>query len=234
MDRPAVTDPPLRNGVGRDAGAPEIKKAYRKKAMEFHPDRNPDNPEAEERFKEAAEAFEVLSDDQKRRLYDQFGHEGPRQAGFSGFSGSDEVFSHFGDLFADLFGNLGFGGRRRGGPARGADLRMRLDIEFAEAVKGGEREITVPRKQTCGTCEGSGAKEGTSPVTCQRCNGAGQVVHRQGFFTLQTTCPSCGVPSASLSSMTWRVRATRLSSSNAARSFSTCSSHIWASAGLPR
>ena len=178
-------------GVARDASAGEIKKAYRKKAMEFHPDRNPDNPEAEENFKQAAEAFEVLSDDQKRGLYDQFGHEGPRQAGFSGFQGSDEIFTHFGDLFSELFGGMGFGGRRRGGPSRGADLRMQLVVPFAEAVEGGEREITVPRKQVCETCDGTGAAEGHEPETCDYCNGTGQVVHRQGFFTLQTTCPKC-------------------------------------------
>ena len=176
-------------GVERGASPQEVKKAYRKKAMQFHPDRNPDDPEAEERFKEAAEAFEVLSDDQKRTLYDQYGHEGPRQAGFSGFSGSDEIFSHFGDLFGDLFGNLGFGGRR--GPSRGADIKMGMRIPFADAVKGIEKEIEVPRREVCGDCEGSGAKKGTKPQSCQQCSGRGQVLHRQGFFTLQTTCPVC-------------------------------------------
>ena len=178
-------------GVARDANAGDIKRAYRKKAMQYHPDRNPDDPEAEENFKEAAEAFEVLSDDKKRGLYDQFGHEGPRQAGFSGFHGSEEVFTHFGDLFSELFGGMGFGGRRRGGPARGADLRMQLVIPFAEAVEGGEREIKIPRKQVCDTCGGSGAAEGHTPDKCDYCGGTGQVVHRQGFFTLQTTCPKC-------------------------------------------
>ncbi|EDM78485.1 dnaJ protein [Plesiocystis pacifica SIR-1] len=180
-------------GVSRDAGAPEIKKAYRKKAMQYHPDRNPDDAEAEERFKECAEAFEVLSDQQKRQLYDQFGHEGPRGAGFQGFSGSEEIFSHFGDLFGDLFGNLGFGGgpRRRGGPQRGADLKMLLEIPFMEAVEGSEREISVAKRVECDTCDGSGAAPGTSPVACTECGGRGQVIHSQGFFRVQTTCPRC-------------------------------------------
>jgi molecular chaperone DnaJ len=179
-------------GVSRDASATEVKRAYRKKAMEFHPDRNPDNPDAEEHFKECAEAFEVLSDDHKRQLYDQFGHEGPRGAGFQGFSGADEIFAHFGDLFGDLFGNLGFGGgRRRGGPQRGADLKMAMEIPFMEAVEGSEREITVPKRVECEVCDGSGAEPGTSPTTCPECNGRGQVVHAQGFFRVQTTCPRC-------------------------------------------
>jgi molecular chaperone DnaJ len=180
-------------GVARDSGVADIKRAYRKKAMEYHPDRNPDNPEAEDRFKECAEAFEVLSDDQKRQLYDQFGHEGPRGAGFQGFSGTDEIFAHFGDLFGDLFGNLGFngGGRRRGGPQRGADLKMTMEIPFMEAVEGSEREISVPKRVECETCEGSGAEPGTSPKNCPECKGHGQVVHTQGFFRVQTTCPRC-------------------------------------------
>lgn len=179
-------------GVSRDAAVGDIKRAYRKKAMEFHPDRNPGNPEAEERFKECAEAFEVLSDDQKRSLYDQFGHEGPRSAGFQGFSGAEEIFAQFGDLFGDLFGNLGFGGGgRRGGPQRGADLKMAMQIPFMEAVEGSEREITVPKRVECDTCDGSGAEVGTSPKTCPECKGHGQVVHTQGFFRVQTTCPRC-------------------------------------------
>ncbi len=181
--------------VSREANAPEIKKAYRKMAMRYHPDRNPDDPDAEEHFKECAEAFEVLSDDQKRQLYNQYGHDGPRAAGFQGFEGTDEIFSHFGDLFGDLFGNLGFsgggGGGRRGGPQRGADLKMVVDIPFMEAVEGSEREITVPKRVSCEPCEGSGAQPGTSPSTCPDCKGRGQVVHVQGFFRVQTTCPRC-------------------------------------------
>lgn len=178
-------------GVGREAEGAEIKRAYRKKAVELHPDRNPDNPDAEEKFKEAAEAFEVLSDPEKRQLYDRFGHEGPRQAGFSGFQGTDDIFAHFGDLFGDLFGNLGFGGRRRGGPAKGADLRVRLTVPFTDIIDGAERELVVPRRHRCDDCGGTGAAEGSSPTACRQCQGTGQVVHRQGFFTLQTACPAC-------------------------------------------
>ena len=179
-------------GVERGAVTTDIKRAYRKLAMQHHPDRNPGNAEAEESFKEAAEAFEVLSDDTKRKLYDQYGHEGPSRAGYSGFQGTDEVFSRFGDLFGDLFGNLGgFGGGRRGGPQRGADLKTRVVIPFAEAVSGVEREVTVPRRDACEECDGSGAAAGTKPQACATCNGQGQVIHRQGFFTVQTACPRC-------------------------------------------
>jgi molecular chaperone DnaJ len=178
-------------GVSRDADTSDIKRAYRKCALQFHPDRNPGDHEAEERFKEAAEAFEVLNDPQKRRLYDQFGHEGPSRAGFSGFSGAEEIFSHFGDLFGDLFENLGFGTRRAGGPARGADLKVELEIGLGDVVEGGDHDITVPRRERCDDCEGSGSAPGTSPESCKQCGGSGQVIHRQGFFTLQTTCPVC-------------------------------------------
>ena len=171
--------------VERGAATADIKRAYRKLAMQHHPDRNPGNAEAEERFKEAAEAFEVLSDDDKRKLYDQYGHDGPSRAGFSGFQGTDEIFSRFGDLFGDLFGNLGgFSGGRRGGPTRGQDLKTRVVIPFTEAVTGIEREVTVPRRDPCEECDGSGAAAGTKPQTCSTCNGQGQVIHRQGFFTV--------------------------------------------------
>ena len=178
-------------GVSRESDASEIKRAYRKAAMKYHPDRNPGDATAEERFKESAEAFEVLNDPEKRRLYDQFGHEGPSRAGFSGFSGSDEIFSHFGDLFSDLFGNLGFGSRRAGGPQRGADIKVDLEVSIQEVLAGAERDITVPRREHCTTCGGNGCEPGHSPQSCQQCGGRGQVVHRQGFFTLQTTCPVC-------------------------------------------
>ena len=176
--------------VGRDADTSTIKRAYRKMAMKYHPDRNPGDDSAEERFKEAAEAFEVLNDPQKRELYDRFGHEGPRGAGFSGFSGADEIFSHFGDLFGDLFGNLGFGSRR-GGPRRGADLKVELALALSDAFEGGEHDITVPRREECHDCTGTGAAPGSMPEACGQCGGSGQVIHRQGFFTLQTTCPAC-------------------------------------------
>lgn len=178
-------------GVGRESEASNIKRAYRKAAMQFHPDRNPGDAEAEERFKEAAEAFEVLNDPEKRKLYDQFGHEGPSRAGFSGFSGSDEIFSHFGDLFGDLFGNLGFGSRRTGGPQRGADIKVDLEITMQEVLHGAEKDIVVPRREACSSCKGNGSEPGHAPSACQQCGGNGQVIHRQGFFTLQTTCPVC-------------------------------------------
>jgi molecular chaperone DnaJ len=177
--------------VDRGAAPADIKRAYRKMAMQFHPDRNPDNPAAEERFKEAAEAFEILSDPDKRRLYDQHGHEGPSRAGFSGFQGTDEIFSRFGDLFGDLFGNLGGFSGQRSGPRQGADIKVQLDISFAEAVKGVERELKIPRRESCGDCSGSGAAAGSKAEGCPQCGGSGQVVHRQGFFVVQTTCPRC-------------------------------------------
>lgn len=177
--------------VSRDADAAQIKRAYRKQAMQYHPDRNPGDAEAEEKFKEAAEAFEVLSDPQKRELYNQYGHEGPKGAGFQGFHGVDEIFSQFGDLFGDLFGGGGFGGRSPGGPTRGDDLRMALQVDFLDAVRGVQREVTIPRNEICEGCTGTGAAAGSKPQTCTTCGGQGQVIHRQGFFTVQTACPAC-------------------------------------------
>jgi molecular chaperone DnaJ len=178
-------------GVPRNADGADIKKSYRRLAMEHHPDRNPDNKQAEEKFKEAAEAYEVLSDPEKRERYDRFGHEGLRQAGFEGFGGMDEIFSHFGDLFGDLFG--GFGGQRgRGqGRGRGADLRLDLNLSFAEAVWGITREVAVERRVSCPGCHGSGARPGSGVERCGTCSGRGQVLHQQGFFMIGTTCPTC-------------------------------------------
>lgn len=179
-------------GVSRTADDTEIKRAYRKIAMECHPDRNPGNKEAEERFKEAAEAYEVLRDPEKRAHYDRFGHEGMRASGFEGFHGVDDIFAHFGDLFGDLFGGaFGAGRGRGGGRARGADLRMDLELTFAEAVAGISREVKVTRRVACETCHGSGAQPGTTPSRCGTCGGRGQVLHSQGFFMIGTTCPSC-------------------------------------------
>ena len=178
-------------GVPRDADAAAVKRAYRKLAVKFHPDRNPDDAEAEERFKDAAEAYEVLSDAEKRGLYDRYGHEGLKGAGFTGFSGFDDIFSHFGDIFGDIFG-FGGGGRggRRGG-RRGADLRYDLTISFEEAAKGTTRKVNVDRSEPCGTCKGTGAEPGSRPEACSTCGGRGQVVHSQGLFMISTTCPRC-------------------------------------------
>ena len=178
-------------GVSRDASEKDIKKAYRRVAMKHHPDRNPDNKEAEEKFKEASEAYEILSDGQKRSAYDQYGHDAVSgNAGAGGFGGGAGNFSDiFGDVFGDMFG--GGGGGRSRGPARGSDLRYNLDIDLEEAVKGTEVKIRVPTLVACGVCDGSGAKKGSSPVTCPTCGGVGQVRMQQGFFSVQQTCPNC-------------------------------------------
>ena len=173
-------------GVGRDANETEIKKAYRRLAMEYHPDRNPGDKSAEERFKEAANAYKVLSDPDQRARYDQFGPDG-LNGNMGGFRGVDDIFSAFGDLFSDFFGAQRGGRRTR----RGADLQVHLELEFAEAVHGVTREIEIQRQEACETCEGSGAKPGTSREACQVCQGKGQVLHAQGFFMIQTTCPNC-------------------------------------------
>ena len=177
-------------GIERGAGDNEIKAKYRKLALKYHPDRNPDNPEAEDRFKEASEAYEVLRDPEKRQIYDQFGHEGLQGTGFSGFGGFEDIFSSFGDIFDEFFG-FG-GGRRSGGRAqRGADLRYDLTISFMDAAFGLETEIEVKKLESCPTCEGSGCEPGTSPETCKACGGMGQIRRSQGFFTVRTTCPQC-------------------------------------------
>jgi len=180
-------------GVNRDASEDELKKAYRKLAMKWHPDRNPDNPKAEEHFKEAKEAYEVLGDAQKRAAYDQFGHAGVDPsaaagagagAGFGGFADA------FGDIFGDIFGGAG-GGRGRSSVFRGADLRYNLEVSLEEAARGTETRIRIPAMESCETCHGSGAKPGTQPTTCTTCGGHGQVRMQQGFFSIQQTCPKC-------------------------------------------
>jgi len=181
-------------GVGKSATETELKSAYRKLALKFHPDRNPGDKAAEESFKEAAEAYAMLADPQKRSLYDRFGHQGVNQGAGAGFDPS--VFSDFGD-FADILGGMfGFGdmfggGRHRGGPQRGADLRYDLEISFEEAASGTETSIQIPRQENCETCHGSGAAPGTQATTCSMCRGQGQVRRQQGFFTIATTCPQC-------------------------------------------
>ena len=180
-------------GVGKNAEEKEIKKAYRRVAMKFHPDRNPGDKAAEDKFKEANEAYEVLSDANKRAAYDQFGHAGVdgSAGGFGGGHGQGGSFSDiFGDVFGDIFGGAG-GGRGHGGPRRGSDLRYTLDLDLEEAVKGTTVKIRVPTLVGCGECSGSGAKKGTSPVTCTTCGGVGQVRMQQGFFAVQQTCPNC-------------------------------------------
>ncbi|MGV1099932.1 molecular chaperone DnaJ [Thiovibrio sp. JS02] len=179
-------------GVGADASAEEIKKAYRKLAMKYHPDKNPGDKEAEEQFKAAAEAYEVLGDLEKRKIYDRYGVAGLKDSGYSGPGNFEDIFSSFGDIFGDMFG--GFGGRsgqRRQGPVQGNDLRYDLHISFMEAVHGAEKEIEITKLDTCWTCEGTGLRPGHKPETCSTCKGHGQVVHAQGFFRVQTTCPKC-------------------------------------------
>ncbi len=177
--------------VERTASADEIKKSYRKLAMKYHPDRNPDNKEAEDKFKDAAEAYEVLGDTEKRQVYDQYGFEGLQNTGYSGPGDFNDIFSHFGDVFGDLFGMGGGGGTRRQGPSQGADLRYDLQISFLEAVHGVEKELEITKRDTCWTCEGSGLRPGHQPQTCPTCQGRGQVIQSQGFFRLSTTCPHC-------------------------------------------
>lgn len=177
-------------GVGRDADGTELKRAYRKLALELHPDRNPGDNQAESRFKEASEAYQVLSDPEKRAMYDRFGHDGPRGSGFGGFSNVGDIFSAFGDIFGDMFGGFGFGG---GGQrvARGADLETQVELTLAEVAKGAAKELKVRRRVACKDCGGSGAAAGSGRERCQQCGGRGQVMHQQGFLMIQTTCPVC-------------------------------------------
>lgn len=181
-------------GVAKNASDDELRKAYRKLAMKYHPDRNPDSKEAEEKFKEAKEAYEILSDEQKRAAYDRYGHAGvdPNAAGMgAGGMGGAGFADAFGDIFGEIFG----GGRRGGGGGpqvyRGADLKYTLDVSLEQAANGFDTEIRVPSWESCDTCHGSGAKAGTQPRTCRTCNGAGSVRMQQGFFSVQQTCPTC-------------------------------------------
>ncbi|UTW48886.1 molecular chaperone DnaJ [Bacterioplanoides sp. SCSIO 12839] len=180
-------------GVAKGVDKKELKKAYRKIAMKYHPDRNPDDADAEAKFKEATEAYEILGDEQKRAAYDQYGHAGvDGQAGGFGGGGAGGFSDIFGDVFGDIFGGGGGGGRGgRGGPQRGSDLRYTMELTLEEAVRGVEKKIRVPTLTTCDTCDGSGAKDGSKPKTCSTCHGQGQVRMQQGFFSVQQTCPTC-------------------------------------------
>jgi molecular chaperone DnaJ len=176
-------------GVSREADDDTLKKAYRKLAMQYHPDRNVGDHEAEIKFKEAAEAYEILRDPHKRQIYDRYGHAGLEGAGLPNFGSADAVMDIFGDILGDLFGG---GGRRRRGPQPGRDLQMAIEIELLEAARGVKKEIKIPRAETCADCSGSGAKPGTRPATCRRCGGHGVVIQGQGFFRIQQTCGACG------------------------------------------
>ncbi len=178
-------------GVKRDATPDEIKKAYRQLALKNHPDKNPGDPEAERRFKEGAEAYEVLSDQSKRQRYDRYGHAGLEGAGVHDFRNADDIMSAFGDIFGGgLFGDL-FGQRRRG-PRPGQDLLLKIEIDLVEAARGTTQPIELNRQEYCGECKGSGAGKGTVATTCNYCGGQGQVVQSRGFFQVATTCPACG------------------------------------------
>lgn len=177
-------------GVHRNADESSIKTAYRKLALQFHPDRNPGDKEAEEKFKEAAEAYEVLRDPNKRNIYNQFGHQGLEGSGFSGFGGFEDIFASFGDIFEDFFG---FGRSRQSGSRirRGSDLRYDMTLSFMEAAFGTETAIDVTKADVCPECNGSGCEPGTQPETCSQCRGTGQLSRTQGFFTVRTTCHAC-------------------------------------------
>lgn len=183
-------------GVPRTASDQDIKSAYRKLALKYHPDRNPGDKAAEERFKEAAEAYAVLADADKRARYDRFGHAGVAGAGGPGGGVDPTIFADFQDIFGGLgdifgFGDVFGGGRRRGGPQRGADLRYDMEIAFEQSARGAETTIQIPRLETCESCSGSGAAPGTSVTACPQCRGTGQLRYQQGFFTVARTCGQC-------------------------------------------
>lgn len=180
-------------GIEKNASEAEIKKAFKRLAMKYHPDRNPDNKEAEEKFKEAKEAYEILSDAQKRSAYDQFGHAGVDPSAGMGGAGGFGGGASFSDIFGDVFGDIFGGGRARGGTRayRGDDLQYNMELSLEEAVRGTQVDIRIPTQVPCDECGGSGARKGTEPVTCTTCGGVGQVRMQQGFFSLQQTCPRC-------------------------------------------
>ena len=179
-------------GISRASTDQEIKSAYRKLALQYHPDRNPDNPDAEERFKECSEAYAILADSEKRARYDRFGHAGVTDGaggGFSGFDGTIDFQDIFGDLFGDMFGQQR--GGRRSRAQRGADLREDLTLEFEEAIFGVSKQVQVRRLEECDQCKGSGVAPGKSPITCTTCGGRGQMRYQQGFFAISRTCSTC-------------------------------------------
>lgn len=178
-------------GLSKTADEKEIKRAYKRLAMKYHPDRNQGDKDSEIKFKEIKEAYEILSDAQKRAAYDQYGHAAFEQGGFGGQGGGGFGGADFGDIFGDVFGDIFGGGRRQQRAARGSDLQYNMDLTLEEAVRGVTKEIRIPTLETCDKCHGSGAKEGTSAETCSTCHGAGQVHLRQGFFTVQQACPTC-------------------------------------------
>ncbi len=180
-------------GVSKDASDKEIQRAYRKLALKYHPDKNPNDPQASARFKKAAEAYEILSDSEKRKMYDRGGMEGVHESGFHGFDTNEDVYSHFADILGDQFGSRIH--RRRHGPQRGRDLRFVLPVSFTEAALGGQREINVPILDTCAACHGMGTSSGAAPAACPQCQGTGQTSQqgRQlgGFFSVSSACPAC-------------------------------------------
>ena len=178
-------------GVDRSASAEQIKKNYRKLAMKYHPDKNPGDKTAEEKFKEAAESYEVLSDPEKRDIYNRYGHEGLRGTGFQGFSGFEDIFSSFGDIFEDIFGFSTGRTRSRTAARPGADLRYDLKISFMNAAFGTSIDIELEKYENCTGCGGTGATQGTEPEICPTCQGIGQVTQKSGFFSISTTCPQC-------------------------------------------
>ena len=214
-------------GVDRSAGEEEIKKAYRKLAFQFHPDRNPDDDEAESKFKEAAEAYDVLRDPEKRQRYDRFGHAGVDGNGYSGFSSNEDIFGAFSDIFGEVFG-FGAGSRGRTRARAGADLRYNLTVTFREAAKGTEVELQIPKDVPCGECGGSGARKGSSPETCKQCGGSGHVQQAQGFFRISVPCPICRGPGQNIPAA--RVRPVRTA---ALRATSTWSSPLSRTRFLP-
>ncbi|MCZ4281249.1 molecular chaperone DnaJ [Kiloniella laminariae] len=179
-------------GVSRTADAKELKAAYRKLAMKYHPDQNPDNAEAEQKFKELNEAYGILKDDQQRAAYDNYGHAAFENGGGGGAGGFDfGGGGGFADIFEEMFGGFGGGGRRSGGSQRGGDLRYNMEISLEDAFNGKQAEIRIPSSVSCDSCNGSGAEKGSSPITCGTCKGNGRVRMQQGFFTVERTCHSC-------------------------------------------